>query len=191
MYKSYSELGVQPEQKQDQYSVVELSDPNHKAQVIASHKIVCIDIYADWCGPCKQTASTYAILASQFSKPGWCAVVKYKFENMSNQERQGINGIPIFEFYVGGRKVGQIVGADLQAVEDKLRQLLSGNNNTVVDLRQGPPHERSTIRNNKPNIPMSYDRDSTNPEPYQSNNGGIYHQPNQSYSQSNNDDYKS
>lgn len=138
MYKSISEYGVQPEQKQDQHEVGELENPNHKAQVINNNRIVVIDIYADWCGPCKQTAPTYAILAKQFSQVGYCAIVKYKFENMSDAERAQVHGIPVFEFYVDRRKVSEITGADLDAVEKKLRQILtsaSAPSNQVVDLR--------------------------------------------------------
>lgn len=170
MYKSISDFGTQqPEQKVDQYEVVEIQNPQHKAQIIASNKIVVIDIYADWCGPCKQTAPTYAILASQFTNPGYCALVKYRFENMSTQERQNVHGIPIFEFYISGRKVDQIVGADLQAVDTKLRQILSEDNgNIVTDLRsqssqapQGPQYNRNTIRNSKSGMPsMEYDNNS-------------------------------
>jgi thioredoxin 1 len=165
MYKSISDFGApqQPERFTDQYDVVEIQNAQHKTQVLAANKIVCIDIYADWCGPCKQTAPTYALLAAKYTKQGHCAVVKYRFENMPANERQQIGGIPLFEFYLSGRKIADVVGADLQAVENTLAKIISDdNNNPIIDLRssQGPQYNRSTIRSGKsaslPEEPVMY-----------------------------------
>jgi thiol-disulfide isomerase/thioredoxin len=148
MYKSYSELGVKPEQNTDQYSVVELKSQEERLQLVRNTKIVCIDIYADWCGPCIQTAPAYSVLATKYNKPNICSLVKLNWNNVGMEERNEINGIPVFLFYLDGEVVNKVVGADLADVENKLKELL----NTLSpnsDTNKGPQASRNTIRSNK------------------------------------------
>lgn len=175
MYKSYDQLGAQPDPDRDIMEVLELANVQHKNHILASNHIVCIDIYADWCGPCKQTAPAYALVASNYSKPGHCAVVKYNLEKMHPSEKANIHGIPVFEFYVDGKQVDQIVGADIPQVEDKLKGLLQGGARMpqVEDLTKGPVYNRNSIRNNRSQMPQM---DSSSGEPYQPG-AGTYHQP--------------
>lgn len=186
MYKSYDQLGAQPEPDRDVMEVLELANPQHKKHIISTHRVVCIDIYADWCGPCKQTAPAYALVASNYSKLGHCAVVKYNLDKMNPAEKANIHGIPVFEFYVDGKQVDQIVGADIPQVEDKLKALLQGGSQrqqmpTVEDLTKGPIHSRNSIRNNRAQMPQM---DPSAGEPYQPTSGN-YHQPYQGQRQAN------
>ena len=91
MYKSYSELGVKPEQTQDQYSVLEIKSMDERNKLMQSNRILCVDIYADWCGPCKQTAPAYSVLATKYNKPGMCLLVKQNWDKVDQTERSKIH----------------------------------------------------------------------------------------------------
>jgi thioredoxin 1 len=177
MYKSYDQLGAQPEPNRDILDVLEVANGQHKRHIIANHNVVCVDIYADWCGPCKQTAPEYSRVAATYSKPGVCAVVKYNLDKVDPSERGNIHGIPVFQFFVNGKQVDEIVGADIPRVEETLKNLLQGGarvqQQPVEDLTKGPMYNRNTIRNNRSQMPQM---DSSGGEPYQSNTGN-YHQP--------------
>lgn len=183
MYKNYDELGAQPDMNKDILDVVEVQNSQHKNHIIRTNRIVCLEIYADWCGPCKQTASSYSIVASNYSKPNFCAVVKYNFEKMEPAEKTNIHGIPVFEFFVNGNKIGEIVGANIEEVETKLKGLVQQENNQFSntqseDVYRGPAHTRNSIRNSRSQIPQM---DSSSGSPYQPNPGN-YHQPYQTNS---------
>lgn len=177
MYKSYDQLGAQTEPNRDLFDVLELANTQHKNHILSSHRIVCIDIYADWCGPCKQTAPSYSLIASTYNKPGHCAIVKYNLEKMHPSEKAKVHGIPVFEFYVDGKQVDEIVGADIPQVEEKIKNLLQGIGHVklgkVQDNTKGPGFNRSSIRNNRSHMPQM---DSVKGEPYQEGSGN-YHQP--------------
>ena len=83
-----------------------------------------VDFYADWCGPCKQTAPEYSRVAATYSKPGVCAVAKYNLDKIDPSEKGNIHGIPVFQFFVNGKQVDEIVGADIPRVEETLKSLL-------------------------------------------------------------------
>jgi thioredoxin 1 len=170
MYKSYSELGAPAEQNVDHYSVVELADPNHKARVLADNVVVCINIHADWCGPCKMSAPTYAVMASTYNRPG-VALVKYNYDKIPPPDKVNIGGIPVYQLYVRGRQVDEVVGADLALVEEKLKALVSGNVRDDGGGGGGPMANRSSIRNYR--NPREEQQGGV---PYQENRGQ-YHQP--------------
>jgi thiol-disulfide isomerase/thioredoxin len=163
MYKNYSELGIKPEQNQDQYSVLELKSADERMQLIQSHRLVCIDIYADWCGPCKQTAPAYSVIATKYNKPGMVAVVKLNWDVIGKEERNNINGIPLFLFYLDGKLVDNIIGADLAEVENKLKmyseKLASG-----PEVSRGPQHTRNTIRTRRTSAESPQFEENSNPQ---------------------------
>lgn len=173
MYRSYDQLGAQPDPNRDVMDVLELANIQHKKHILSTHHVVCIDIYADWCGPCTQTAPNYALLASTYSKPGLCAVVKYNLDKIHPSEKANIHGIPVFQFYLDGNQVDEIVGADIPGVEEKLKFLLQGGNSErKVSATPTGPNTRNSIRNSRTNMPSI---DNQQGIPYQSANA--YHQP--------------
>ena len=166
MYKSYSELGVKPEQNTDQYSVLELKTLEERIELIKSNRVVCIDIYADWCGPCIQTAPAYSVVANKYNKPGTCSIVKLNWDKVDVDERNSINGIPVFLLYLDGNIVDRVVGADIGLVENKITELLKQVSSNIENVR-GPQHLRSNIRSNKQQTTMpSFDDNSYNQSQY-------------------------
>jgi thiol-disulfide isomerase/thioredoxin len=192
MYKTMEEYGVNPRQNQppqDQFQVVEIQNIDHRDHIIGTNEVVVIDVYADWCGPCKMTAPTYANMASRYNKPGQVALVKYKLDNMHQSEKGTVTGIPMFNFYVRGRQVDQVIGGNIDEVETKLKSILN-NMNYQPSYPQpnfnqgdseigsmGPTASRNSIRNSKMNMP---DADSAGGQPYMSGPTN-YHQPYANY----------
>lgn len=150
MYKSYSELGSddQPNNK-DLYLVPELSNTNEKYQLLNQNNFVLINIHAEWCGPCKATASEFSVLAKMYTKPG-VAIVKYNYEKMDQADKAKINGIPVYQFFMrnqnGMQQVDEIVGADIKAVDEKLKQYLGTD---TASFPEGPHGVRNSIRSHK------------------------------------------
>jgi thioredoxin 1 len=175
MYSTYDKLGVKPTQNTDQYSVLELKTQEERIQLIQSTKVVCIDIYADWCGPCIQTAPAYSVLATKYNKPGMCAMVKLNWNNVSAEERKNINGIPLFVFYLDGQVLSDknVTGADLKEVETKLNEVLNLAS-ASPDNNIGPRPGRNTIRSTKQGSPQPFEennqytaqQDSYTPQPH-------------------------
>lgn len=179
MYKSFSELGNKPQPNRDVYSVVELKDAAHKQQIISTHKVVLVDIFADWCGPCKQMAPDYAVLANKFNRSGVCAVVK---ENLDRKLTPNIQGVPTLHFFVNGRMVHDIVGADLKKAEEKLTEFLaqvSGQGMGQGQAQNPLPFQSNSLRSRMQRYPPEQAGVQGVPQPYQPPpSGGNYHMPN-------------
>jgi thioredoxin 1 len=148
MYKSYDELGQGPNLNHDQYNVHEIKTPEERRKTIISHNVACIYIYADWCGPCKQIASPFSVLCDKYNRPGLCSMVKLNWDNVDKTERQQINGIPLFLIYYNGQLVDNVIGANLQELEEKIKKLLDQVLSSE-EIRKGPQYMRNTIRSSR------------------------------------------
>jgi thioredoxin 1 len=100
---------------------IEIKDKNQKDFIINNHRIVVVDIYAEWCQPCKQIESRYYNMAQKYNSK---QVVLLK-ENIEKNMTSGIMGVPAFQFYKDGVLVDTVTGADLESVNTKLNTLLN------------------------------------------------------------------
>ena len=131
MYKKYSDLPInEPRTAQqppasapapDSQECTRVISNDHKQQIINSHRVVVVDVYGDWCGPCNAVAQEYLKLSQEFSRPGECAVVK---ENVDDGLSPEVGGVPAFFFHYNGEQVDQVTGANIALVREKLGELL-------------------------------------------------------------------
>ena len=107
--------------------VIEITTREQKARVLNDFRIVVIDVYADWCGPCKQIASRYERLANEMYKQGEIILIK---ENVESGISDGVKGVPTFQIYKktpSGESVivASVVGADINELTNKIKEALS------------------------------------------------------------------
>jgi thioredoxin 1 len=86
-------------------------------------RLVLVDFYADWCGPCRALAPTLATLASE--NPERLLVIKVNVDGArSLASRLGVRGIPDIRFYRGGKQIDAMVGA---APLDDMRRIVQAH----------------------------------------------------------------
>jgi thioredoxin 2 len=87
----------------------ELSEANYGSQIKGDVPLL-IDVWADWCGPCKSFAPTFEQAARQLS--GRCRLAKLDSEANRNLAGQlGIRSIPSLILYKNGREISRQAGA--------------------------------------------------------------------------------
>lgn len=88
-------------------AVLEINDSNFK-EYISSSKIVVVDCYAPWCGPCKMMSPIIDELAEEESEVSF-----YKVNIDDNDEivnEFGIMSIPTLLFFENGKLKNSSVG---------------------------------------------------------------------------------
>lgn len=89
---------------------IHLTDENFENEVLKSDKLVLIDFWATWCGPCKMIAPTIEELANEYE--GKAKICKLDVDNNQRIAMQyGIRSIPTLLFFKNGQLVDQLVGA--------------------------------------------------------------------------------
>ncbi|MBX0305814.1 thioredoxin [Haloarcula salinisoli] len=100
---------------------VAVSGPEQLDDLLASHDVVLVDFYADWCGPCKMLEPVVERLAAETD-----AIVA-KVDVDANQQLAsdyGVRGVPTLVLFADGTQVEEVVGVQ---PEDQLRSLVASH----------------------------------------------------------------
>lgn len=125
-FKTMSQDDNSPE-PESMGEVLQITSMQERQSLIQNNKVVVIDNYTDWCGPCKQCAPRFAQIAKTYGRPGLCAFAKENAEDKFGGLPVQIRGVPCFHFYVNGQFMNEmtITGADVDQVGKNLKDLLA------------------------------------------------------------------
>lgn len=102
-------------------SVLKVTKAMFETELKTTDKVVMLDFYADWCGPCNMVAPLVAELAEE--NPDYC-IGKVNVDDEPELARQfGVTTIPTLVILNKGVVVRQSIGA---LPKDKLEAFLKG-----------------------------------------------------------------
>ena len=88
---------------------MKITDDNYK-ELFEQDKLVVIDFWATWCGPCKRLAPIFESLEGEYE--GKAIIGKYNAENNEELlERFPVRNVPTILLVKNGEEVGRLAGA--------------------------------------------------------------------------------
>jgi len=89
---------------------VEVNDSNFEEVVLKSEKLVIIDFWAEWCGPCRMVDPIVMEISEEYAGRVLAAKVDVD-SNPGISSKLGIRNIPTVMFFKDGEMVDKQVGA--------------------------------------------------------------------------------
>lgn len=103
--------------------MIELTEKNFQ-ETIDEGKLVLVDFYATWCGPCKMQADVLSKI--QTSRANKYNIAKVNIdESPMLAQRYEIDAIPTIIVFKNGKQVQKAVGL---STEDEILSMLENNN---------------------------------------------------------------
>lgn len=90
--------------------VKEFNESNFEQEVLKSEKLVVVDLFAEWCGPCKVISPIIDEISIEFENE--ISVGKVDVDNNSEiANKYNIRNIPTILFIKDGQVVDKLVGS--------------------------------------------------------------------------------
>jgi len=119
-------------------TILKIEDKMH---LIQNYKVCVVDVYADWCGPCKIVSPLFSKLFTKYNIPGICILAK---ENVDLKLSPNIQVVPSFQFFLYGQLESIISGADITLVENKIIELINSNTPSIPQTIKSDSNPAST-----------------------------------------------
>ena len=105
--------------------IIKITDQNFEKLVLKAEKVVLVDFWAEWCGPCKAIAPILDKICDQFGDKVIVGKVNVD-EVKQTPVKYGIRSIPTLLFFNNGQIVKQEVGLQSeQTLIDSVNQIIS------------------------------------------------------------------
>lgn len=93
-------------------------------QAANADKLVVVDCWATWCGPCKMIAPAFTKLADEYTPKG-AVFVKVDVDKADEVAvHLKVQAMPTFLFFRGNTLVGGFAGADATRLSGEVKRLL-------------------------------------------------------------------
>lgn len=103
----------------------QFSDATFQSEVLDSAKVTVVDLWAEWCGPCKAMNPVIEDLATHYE--GRAVIGKLNVDDNPEVPTQyNVRGIPTFLIFKNGELKEKLVGIQTkQALQAKIESLLA------------------------------------------------------------------
>lgn len=106
-----------------QSKVIEINDSNF-GELISSYKLVIVDFWAEWCGPCRMLGPVIEEIAVEYADKFVVGKVNVD-NNAAISSKFSIRSIPVIIFFKDGEEVDRIMGyASKAAILERLSVFL-------------------------------------------------------------------
>ncbi|KAJ1552188.1 Cytoplasmic thioredoxin isoenzyme 2 [Cladochytrium tenue] len=104
--------------------VKEVASVDEFVDAVKSGKLVVVDYFATWCGPCKMVAPKFSQLADKYPDAVFLKLDVDEFPEIA--EQAGVTAMPTFQLFKEGTRVGdEIRGVNVAAIEKEVQKFIA------------------------------------------------------------------
>lgn len=97
-----------------------IKSPEEFEKLIAQDKLIVVDFYDVWCGPCKFLAPKMLFFAKTYPD---VVFVRVDVDEVSDvADKYGVRALPTIIFCRDGQKLGEVLGADPSKIKKGIEE---------------------------------------------------------------------
>ncbi|KAL7750621.1 thioredoxin trx1 [Sorochytrium milnesiophthora] len=100
-------------------SIIKVTDLKTFEEHINGDKLVVVDYFATWCGPCRMIAPKFEEFSTKYSNAVFLKVDVDEAAEIA--EKQEVRAMPTFHVYKSSKRLEEIVGADASKLEAAIK----------------------------------------------------------------------
>ena len=97
----------------------DIKEAQELTDLVKAQKLVVLDIYANWCQPCRYIGPKFKELSKSHPEAVF-ATINSESLNPEQVKEFGVTALPTFLYFKSGRYVDKVMGANILDVVDKL-----------------------------------------------------------------------
>jgi thiol-disulfide isomerase/thioredoxin len=106
--------------QQNQQNVIEIINKHQLDVLFEQFEFVILDIYGDYCQPCKIIRPFFEKLSLKYKLPN----VVFTSVNVEKNIILNLKGVPTFQIYHKGKMIEQVIGADSNELQNAIARYL-------------------------------------------------------------------
>lgn len=142
MYANYTELGNMTSTKEENESetIIELYNIDGEEtfkKLLSMYKIIIVDVWADFCMPCKRIAPIYQKLANKYNLEISDKNILFlkdciDDDSIDSVHQSMVQAVPTFFIYAYGKLQGEIIGPDIGTIDGMLTEVFDKTKTTTM-----------------------------------------------------------
>lgn len=123
--------------------MIDITDKTQFQDYLQKYPVVVLDVWAEWCSPCKYLSPIFENYAAKYSSPQ----ALFCKNNIETRIFDDVKGLPTVRFYVQGKLVREMLGADVKELEQIIGELFPSSQQSQQQQQlQHPPQDAPSFR---------------------------------------------
>ncbi|CAG99773.1 thioredoxin TRX2 [Kluyveromyces lactis] len=99
--------------------VAQLTSASEFEKALTDDKLVVVDFFATWCGPCKMIAPMLEKFAKEYE--GKATFLKVDVDELPDVAKNNdVSAMPTLVFFKSGKEISRVLGANLAAIKQTI-----------------------------------------------------------------------
>jgi thioredoxin 1 len=162
-FKTYEETYETPEKLNMERVTYDIQNIDVFREILKRYKIVVVDVWANFCAPCKTFSPLYEDLARGYMKEIDSKNLLFLKDCIDDDNYDSLHGgetraVPTFFIYMNGKVIGTVLGANMTKIKRVIDILINVDNPNVLEEKLSYIYDEKLLEKNEKIINNINDR---------------------------------
>lgn len=137
-FRTYEESYENPDKMETERVTYDIQNQNVFQEILKRYKIVVVDVWANFCAPCKTFAPLYEKLGLEFKEEINKKNIIFLKDCIDDDNYDSLHGVdtkavPTFFIYIKGKLIGTVLGANMTKIKKVCDILIPVDDNNELE----------------------------------------------------------